>query len=143
MISPYSNIHSTRSIPTVERLGHSDIWAYHYRPGTIIVIRNAVFAMAYAWSMELLAFALDGMELSRALATSIYSIAIERRLVELMEFAHEKGADTTDGCDIAAKFWPCGIFTHSPPIRWFDRKHMQNCRSERSCRMFVGSFLID
>lgn len=101
---PYSNIHSTRSIPTVERLGHSDIWAYHYRPELSSRYRNAVFAMAYAWSMELLAFALDGMELSRALATSIYSIAIERRLVELMEFAHEKGADTTDGCDIAAKF---------------------------------------
>lgn len=62
-----------------------------------------IFAMAYTWSMELLMFALRNMEYDTELMTYIYHNAIERGLLNLMRFAHAKGANVIDGCNLAAK----------------------------------------
>lgn len=86
---------------------------------------KAIFAAAYAWSVKLLTFALQGVDLDAKLASLIYHIAIERAIIidaipetvlpkrmretdkgmlmDVMRFAHKNGADTTDGCDIAAE----------------------------------------
>ena len=59
--------------------------------------------MAYTWSNELLAFALQDVNLDRNLASYIYHNAIKRGLMDLMKFAHENGADVIDGCNLAAE----------------------------------------
>ena len=77
-----------------------DLIQYNRRPYSDISISEGLefehlketFAIAYTWSFELLNFALCSMKVDSVLATYIYCCAASRGLLDLMHFAHTKGA---------------------------------------------------